>query len=261
MTSLYDNIGLAYDTTRKADPEIARRLRNHLQVSNRSKILDIACGTGNYTVALEDSGLKMTGSDVSKEMITKAKEKSKTIDWGLANVNVLPYENNSFDGVTCTLAIHHFDDLLAPFHEVYRVIDQGRFVIFTSSPEQINNYWLKEYFPKAIEHAANQMPGIEKVRDTLKTVGFTIVGFETFLIQPNLKDFFLYSGKYHPRMYLDEKVRSGISTFANLASKDEIEEGCAKLENDIKTKKIESVLNKYRSELGDYVYIIVEKKK
>jgi ubiquinone/menaquinone biosynthesis C-methylase UbiE len=260
MASLYDNIGLAYDTTRKADPEIARRLRNHLQVSNGSKILDIACGTGNYTVALENSGLHMTGSDVSNEMIMKAKEKSKTIDWGLANVNELPYDSNTYKGVTCTLAIHHFNDLLKPFQEVYRVLDKGRFVIFTSSPEQMNNYWLKEYFPKAIGDSAKQMPPLSKVSETLRAVGFNIIGLETFLIQPNLKDFFLYSGKYEPKMYLDEKVRSGISTFANLASKDEIEEGCTKLKIDIETKKIEDILNKYSSNLGDYVYVIAEKK-
>ncbi|WP_408010328.1 hypothetical protein ACJROX_08550 [Pseudalkalibacillus sp. A8] len=47
---LYDEIGKSYDTTRKADPEITRRLRNHLQASDRTKILDVACGTGNYTL-------------------------------------------------------------------------------------------------------------------------------------------------------------------------------------------------------------------
>ncbi|ADC52197.1 hypothetical protein BpOF4_21009 (plasmid) [Alkalihalophilus pseudofirmus OF4] len=94
----------------------------------------------------------------------------------------------------------------------------------------------------------------------MKTVGFNIVGHETFLIQPNLKDFFLYSGKYEPKMYLDEKVRSGISTFANLASKEEVEEGCNKLKKDIETKKIENVLNNFSSDLGDYVYIVAEKK-
>lgn len=29
---IYDEIGLGYDTTRKADREIARRLYNHLQI-------------------------------------------------------------------------------------------------------------------------------------------------------------------------------------------------------------------------------------
>lgn len=260
MTSLYDNIGLGYDTTRKADPEITRRLRNHLHVSNGSKILDIACGTGNYTVALENTGLSMTGIDISNEMIIKARGKSKTINWEVADVKKFPYENNVFEGVTCILAIHHFDDLLIPFREVFRVLDKGRFVIFTSSPEQMNNYWLKEYFPKAIQVSSNQMPNVAEVSEILKTAGFHIIGCETFLVQPNLVDFFLYSGKYEPNMYLDEKVRSGISTFANLASKEEIEEGCNRLKKDIETKKVEEILNKYSSYLGDYVFIIAEKK-
>ncbi len=257
---LYDSIGLTYDTTRQADPEITRRLRNHLQVPNGSKVLDIACGTGNYTSVLEKTGLKITGSDVSEEMIKKAKGKSSTIAWEVADVNKLPYEDNFFKGVTCTLAIHHFNELLTPFREVFRVLDKGRFVIFTSSPEQMNNYWLKEYFPDAIEKSANQMPSVVEVDDILKTVGFNIVGHETFLIQPNLKDFFLYSGKYEPTMYLDEKVRSGISTFANLASIEEVEEGCNRLKTNIETNKIEDVLNDFSSDLGDYVYIVAEKK-
>jgi ubiquinone/menaquinone biosynthesis C-methylase UbiE len=260
MKSLYDAIGKGYDTTRKADPEITWRLRHHLQVSDGTKILDIACGTGNYTIALENTGLHMSGSDVSEEMIKKAKGKSSTIDWEVADVNKLPYENNVYEGVTCTLAIHHFNDLLTPFQEVFRVLDKGRFVIFTSSPEQMNNYWLKKYFPEALEKSANQMPNVVEVSNTLKTVGFNIVGHETFLIQPNLKDFFLYSGKYEPMMYLDEKIRSGTSTFANLASKEEVEEGCSRLKKDIETKKIEDVLNKFSSDLGDYVYVVAEKK-
>ncbi|RXI96372.1 class I SAM-dependent methyltransferase [Anaerobacillus alkaliphilus] len=260
MEPLYDHIGVTYDTTRKADPEITRRLRNHLQVSNRSRILDLACGTGNYTVALEETGLQMTGIDLSKEMIKKAEEKSDSVTWEIANVKKLPFDQKSFDGLTCTLAAHHFDELLTPFQEAYRVLDKGRFVLFTSTPEQMNNYWLKEYFPEAIEKSAQQMPCLREVEDALKTAGFRIVGYETFLIQPDLVDFFLYSGKYEPKMYLIEDVRKGISTFANIASKEEIKEGCIRLKRDIESKKIDEVTSKYSSSLGDYVFVVAEKK-
>ncbi|MED4125142.1 methyltransferase domain-containing protein [Halalkalibacterium halodurans] len=77
MRPLYDTIGKKYDTTRKADQEIARRLRHHLHVPNSSKVLNIACGTGNYTAVLEATGLQMAGCDLSTEMITQAKLKSK----------------------------------------------------------------------------------------------------------------------------------------------------------------------------------------
>ncbi|MGP4078514.1 class I SAM-dependent methyltransferase [Pseudalkalibacillus sp. R45] len=82
MVALYDHIGLNYDTTRKADSEITRRLRNHLQVPNGSKVLDIACGTGNYTVALENTGLNMTGCDLSYEMLQQAISQIKNYKLG-----------------------------------------------------------------------------------------------------------------------------------------------------------------------------------
>ncbi|RPF50402.1 class I SAM-dependent methyltransferase [Aquisalibacillus elongatus] len=260
MAPLYDQIGLSYDTTRKADPEITRRLRYHLQVTDQSQVLDIACGTGNYTVALEHTGLNMFGVDQSKEMIKHAQEKSTTIHWELGDVSKLPFNNKVFNGVACTLAIHHFDNLLVPFQEVYRVLDCGRFVIFTSSHEQMKYYWLNEYFPDAIAESAQQMPNIKDVTETLGTAGFNIIGNETFLIQPDLEDFFLYSGKYDPNMYLNEKVRSGISTFANLASEEEVEIGIEKLRKDIESKRIEEVLTKYTSQLGDYTFVVAEKR-
>ncbi len=260
MSILYDQIGLGYDTTRKADPEITRRLRYHLQIPNQSKVLDIACGTGNYTIALEKTGLDMYGLDISREMVKRANDKSDKVHWVLGGVGDLPYENHSFNGAICTLAIHHFDNLAASFQEVYRVLDKGRFVIFTSAPEQMNRYWLKEYFPVAIEKSASQMPALKEVTKTLSNVGFHIIGHETFLNQPDLSDFFLYSGKYEPRMYLDEKVRAGISTFAAIATQEEIEEGCQRLKEDIDSNKIEEVLRNYTSDLGDYVFVVAEKK-
>jgi len=259
MRILYDNIGKSYDITRKADPEITRRLKAHLQ-SFGEPILDVACGTGNYTVALKNLGITMTGVDVSKEMIKKAKEKTCDIVWDIADVKRLPYSNSTFKGATCILSIHHFDNLLESFKEIYRVIDKGRFVIFTSSPEQIERYWLNEYFPKAIEYSAIQMPSVSLVTDTLKQAGFTIIGLETFLVQPDLQDFFLYSGKYEPEMYLDENVRLGISTFANLAAKEEVEKGCNKLRQDIDNGLISKIIEKYSSDLGDYLFAIAEKK-
>lgn len=260
MKALYDDIGREYDTTRKADPQITERLKNHIQSNNDSQILDVACGTGNYTVALSNLGLNMTGIDISEEMISKARQKSNKVRWNIGDVTVLPYKNQTFDGAICILAIHHFSNLITPFSEVYRVMKQGRFVLFTSSSEQMERYWLREYFPKAMEDSCKQMPKVSQVVETLKDVGFSIVGLETFLIQPNLQDFFLYSGKYEPQIYLNPKVRAGISTFANLASKEEINLGCTKLKCDIDSGRIHEVLDKYSSNLGDYTFVVSEKK-
>lgn len=65
-------------------------------------------------------------------------KKEPRINWFSGDVEKLPFSSGQFKGATCILAIHHFKDLHKSFKEVYRVLDAGsRFVIFTSSPEQM----------------------------------------------------------------------------------------------------------------------------
>lgn len=258
--ALYDKIGTEYDITRKADPEITRRVINLLQVVNKRKVIDLACGSGNYTIALSKLGLSMSGVDISEEMINKAKQKNDTINWFHADIENLPFDNNNFSGAICTLAIHHFRDLLRIFKEVNRVLQSGsRFVIFTSSPEQMKNYWLNEYFPEMMEKSIAQMPSINLVSKALKENGFNMLGYESYMIQPNLQDFFLYSGKYRPELYLKPEVRAGISSFASLARKEEVDSGIRKLEAEISNGSFRSTALKYVSESGDYLFVVAEK--
>lgn len=260
MTALYDEIGNNYDTTRKADPEITRRLLNHLQVFDGSQVIDLACGTGNYTIALSNSGLNISGVDISEVMIEEAVRKSNMISWYTADISSLPFSNLHFNGAVCTLAIHHFPDLYDSFKEVNRILKVGsRFVIMTSSPEQMKNYWLNEYFPDMMAASMKQMPSIEKVIQALSHSKFRIIGSETFMIQPNLMDFFLYSGKYTPEIYLKPEVRRGISSFATLAKDEEIEIGLQRLRSDIKSGIFHDRISSYNSLNGDYLFVVAEK--
>jgi ubiquinone/menaquinone biosynthesis C-methylase UbiE len=260
LTVLYNEIGKTYDSTRKADPEIVRRLRQHIQLPDGESVLDIGCGTGNYTWALQQSGLALTGIDLSTVMLNKAKLKSNDVNWIRGNVEEIPFPSSTFRGATAILCIHHFDQLHKPFQEVYRVLESGRFVIFTSAPEQTGNYWLAEYFPKAIQAAIKQLPSIDEVLNHLKNSGFTIIGTETFLIQPDIQDLFLGSGRFCPEMYLEEKIRNGISTFASLSDPSEIDLGCKHLKRDIESGYFKEVFDNYVSIQGDYLFIIAKKR-
>ncbi len=103
------------------------------------------------------------------------------------------------------------------------------------------------------------MPSMDEVIHNLRLVGFSIVGVESFLVEKDLQDFFLYSGKFEPQMYLNSTVRNGISTFANLATPEEIASGCEQLKNDIENGKIHDVIQHYASTLGDYMFVVVQK--
>ncbi|QKQ75822.1 class I SAM-dependent methyltransferase [Nostoc sp. TCL240-02] len=256
--AIYEQIGKSYDLTRRADPEIAARLAVHLQVTSDYSYLDVGCGTGNYTLALAKSGV-WHGVDQSKKMIDIARNKSNIVAWQVAEAEALPYADNTFSGVLCTLAIHHFVALTPAFGEINRVLAAGRFVLFTATPEQMNKYWLVEYFPEAIHKSAEKMPSLEKIRYALNEADFNSVNIEPYFISKNLQDLFLYSGKYRPEIYLDENIRSGISTFALLASPEEITIGCQRLVADINTGRITDIINKYENNHGDYLFVIAEK--
>ena len=256
---LYNQIGQDYDSTRRADPFIASRLVHHLAVQPGEKILDLACGTGNYSIELAKRGLIITGLDCSQRMIESASLKDANIGWFIGDASTSPFDERQFSGAICTLAIHHFDSLDKPFQEVYRVIDRGQFVIFTASPDQMKGYWLNEYFPQAMKRSIEQMPSLDRMENALFRTGFDTITRENYEIQPDLQDHFLYCGKHNPELYLDPKIRVGISTFSNLANKDEVQNGCARLAEDIQTERINKIIKSYKHGNGDYLFVIARK--
>ena len=259
MKVLYDRIGRDYDATRRADPRIAQRIVSLLSASNGGEYLDLACGTGNYTIALRNMGLRICGVDQSELMISRAKEKAPDMEWHFGDAELLPFPGGSFQGVTCILAIHHFKNVRNALMEVFRVIDKGRLVIFTAYPEQMKDYWLNEYFPQAMRRAIRQMLSKRDLFGHLEAVGFQRIVEEDFEVPYYLQDLFLQSGKYKPEIYLQPEVRAGISTFANLTSKQEVSEGCRRLEQDIQSGHINQVIVDYATRSGDYVFVAAEK--
>lgn len=253
--ALYDKIGSGYDITRKADPYITSRLLFHLHPVPGRRYLDLACGSGNYTIALKESRIDVCGIDISGQMLSLARQKDPSNNWVRGDAEVLPFPDNSFAGVTCILAIHHFKNLQRALKEAFRVVTE-RMVIFTATAEQMESYWVNEYFPEAMRKSIEQMPSQKTVEEALKGAGFNQVIWEPYEIKNDLQDWFLYSGKHRPEMYLDPKTRLGISTFASLADADEIKKGCEILAADIGSGKIHQVMKSYASRIGDYMFVV-----
>jgi len=256
---LYDSIGKKYDATRCADPFIVQRLADHLNLKSGGKYLDAACGSGNYTIALAQKGAVMTGIDESSLMIVSAQRKNSKINWIIGGAEDMSFTDNEFRGVICTLALHHFKSAGVIFREVYRVIDKGQFVIFTSTPEQMKGYWLNEYFPGIMSASINQMPSLKSIEKDLKNAGFNSINSEPYLVKDDLKDMFLYSGKNRPEIYLIPEMRMGSSSFSNLAHYDEVAEGCRMLSADIESGRIKEVMESFKNNKGDYLFVIAEK--
>ena len=255
---LYDKIGATYDATRHAEPAIVDLLVELLGLRPQARVLDIGCGTGNYTTALHQRDLRLIGLDRSGLMLRTARAKADSLPLIGADASALPFANRSFDGAICTLAIHHFDDLEATFAEAARVLNRGKLVILTALPEQIMRYWLRAYFPRMMERSAEQMPDWSTIEISLRHAGFRTWSQRLYWMPEQPRDLFLYSGKHQPHLYLDERVRANISAFANLADEDEIGIGLDRLKRDLAQNRFEQATSEYEDVGGDYLFIAAQ---
>ena len=131
MNSLYDLIGSTYTMTRRADSEITHELARLVGNEDGSRFLDLACGTGNYTSAIADSGGQWFGIDISEGMLAIAQEKIVKRKEGhrmqvqLGDSENLVFEDHTFDAVTVSFGVRNFENLTKGLDSIYRVLKPG----------------------------------------------------------------------------------------------------------------------------------------
>ena len=260
MKTNYDPYGSTYDSTRKADRWILKRILHHLSLSADSLILDVGCGTGNYSAALADRGYQIVGVDISEAMLAAARGKSlrnPRLQLCRGEACALPFAPASFEAAICVFSLHHISPLDIALGEVSRVASRGmgRLVILTSSSEQTSKFWLKHYFPIMMERSSSQMMGHDELIQGLRQAGYRDLAVEPFMVSPSLEELFLYAGKHRPQIYLDQRIRAGISSFAMMAEQDELSDGLQRLSRDIESGAIENVIAAAENNEGDYMFV------
>lgn len=258
-TQVYDSVGAGYNTTRAADPYITDRILEYLRPQLGERYLDIGCGTGNYLTMITQRDVNIWGVDVSTKMLDVARAQHPQATLVLAAAEQIPLRNLEFGGAIAILTTHHWKDLGAAFAEIRRVLKPGAsFVMFTFTPEQVQSYWLRKYFPQMIHDSAALVPSLPVMKRTLQASGFTNIILEPYHVRDDLRDHFLYSNKYRPEAYLSTEVRAGASAFSVLIEPKELVDGLASLTCDIESGRIREVVSsaiQAAESTGDYMFI------
>ena len=211
--TLYNSIGAGYNNTRQPDLRIVEQLVSLLDLPPESTIADVGAGTGNYSNAIADRGHQVIAIEPSEVMQSQRKPHDR-VSWLTAAAEQIPLPDNSVDGVLVMLALHHFNDLSLGIEEIAR-ITKGKIVIFAFEPDKIPQFWLSDYFPYFLGDTSSSLSTQELARSISQTTRQEVKTIP-FLLPANLSDLFAASGWCKPEIYLDAKVRSGISTFAKM---------------------------------------------
>jgi demethylmenaquinone methyltransferase/2-methoxy-6-polyprenyl-1,4-benzoquinol methylase len=127
VRAMFDAIAPRYDLvnrimTFRLDVSWRRKTVRSLGLRTGSRIVDLACGTGDLCRELTAAGLAPVGMDLSFGMLAAARTEAPLVH---ADALRLPLADASVDGATCGFALRNFVDL-APFvSELARVVRPG----------------------------------------------------------------------------------------------------------------------------------------
>lgn len=215
---MFDSIAPEYDafnhiTSLNIDRSWRRRALKRIVVhGKRQEIMDLACGTGDFSIAIAkamDDGGHVTGVDLSEGMLTIMRGKVTTE--GLDDKIIirtgegenLTFDDNSFDAVTIAFGIRNFENRTQSLHEILRVLKPGGCLLILELSEPSNpvfrtfyNFYFTKIMPligkrlsggtegadayKYLPASVLMFPKKEEWMATMRSCGFTDVAHKAF---------------------------------------------------------------------------------
>jgi len=173
-----------------------KNLLNMMNPSQKQKLIDVACGTGDIAKLFLKYTFKesnITCVDPNKGMIKKGKQKLnkyKNLKWIIAPAEKLPIEESIFDFYTISFGLRNTKNLDKALSEAYRVLKPGgRYLCLEFSKIQNENLnFIYQNYSKLI-------PSIGKfVMGNKEPYEYLVESIESFLNQEELIDLMKKSG-------------------------------------------------------------------
>ncbi|MBE6215139.1 MAG: bifunctional demethylmenaquinone methyltransferase/2-methoxy-6-polyprenyl-1,4-benzoquinol methylase UbiE [Bacteroidales bacterium] len=175
IRKLFDNIASDYDRLNhilSLNIDKVWRRKAVRQIADESyamKVLDVACGTGDFTIEIARkvaSGSEVTGVDISEGMMAVGRDKIRkagvSAQLCAADCEALPYEDNSFDRISAGFGVRNFEHIDIGLGEMFRVLKKdGKLVILELSvpSNPVIRWCYKLYFLKILPAVGGLVSG------------------------------------------------------------------------------------------------------
>lgn len=137
------------------------------------KVLDVGCGNGWVLAHYARCGANVTGVDITEAGVelcrTRFRNENLKGDFVVANAEHLPFQDNTFDVVSCMGVVHHTSNPAKVVSELRRVLKPGGRLVFMIYHRNSILYRIK--FPilrlltgKSIQRLVNEVDGFGNPR-------------------------------------------------------------------------------------------------
>ena len=171
--------------------DLAKRVR----AADPRRVLETAAGTGVVTRAMETrlpAHTRIVATDLNVAMLNQAKARqseSRRIEWRQADALALPFEDHSFDLVTCQFGVMFFPEKVQGYKEARRVLKPGGSFIFNVWDKISENEFadtvteaLAAFFPhdppRFMARAPHGYHDIERIHAELEAAGFADISVD-----------------------------------------------------------------------------------
>lgn len=170
-------------------------------VTGNDRVLDIATGSGFLALEFAKSAKKVIGADLTRNMLLHAREKQKdsglkNTDFLLSDVESLPFEDETFNIVSCRFAFHHFPDPVKALHEMKRVCKTcGRIVLVDGvSSEDRKKSLFHNHIEKLRDPSHVRIYMLSEMEQMFNEIGATITDLTHWDIPQDFEDWMKRAG-------------------------------------------------------------------
>ena len=141
----------------------ANDLINSLEIGPGSKVLDVACGSGNLAIVAAGKGAHVNGIDIVDDLIRQSKERAEeqnlNIDFIVGDAEALPYSDNQYDYVVTMFGAMFCPRPDVTTKELFRVCKPGGKVVMANWTQ---NDFANDFFGTISKYAPPPPPGVAK---------------------------------------------------------------------------------------------------
>lgn len=128
---MFDRIAPTYELVNRLasfgrDASWRRRAVLLSGASEKDRVLDVACGTGDLSRAFAERAREVVGVDFAANMVALAAARGGAgLHWCLGDALRLPFPDGTFNIASCGFGVRNFQDLRAGLREMHRSLRPG----------------------------------------------------------------------------------------------------------------------------------------
>lgn len=182
--SMFDDIAKRYDFLNHLlslgqDYWWRHVMTRELAVRSGERVLDLAAGTGDSSLGFLKRGARVVGLDLSFNMLKVAQEKIVHPDFAVMHGSAyeMPFQDRSFDGLTCAFGIRNMHETPKALAEIYRVLKPGGRVVILEFSMPVG--WFRPIYRFYLRHAIPGIAAFFSERSAYEYLGDSIEKFYT----------------------------------------------------------------------------------